>query len=124
MPQTPDDFAARLDRLIKQYYGTHEALGKVLGLRQDTVSKWIRRERKPGIEYVKLIADKTGVTMDWLAARDQIVAGISIDRVVNLLLLIDRHQTWGKQSITAKLRKLADIYDSSMEQKTLRVRQG
>lgn len=124
MAHTPDDFAARLDRLIKQYYGTHEALGKVLGLRQGTVSKWISRERKPGIKYLKLIADKTGVTMDWLAARDQVIAGVSMDRVVNLLLLIDRHETWGKQNIKSKLQKLADIYDSTMEPKIPRARHG
>lgn len=124
MSQTPDDFAARLDRLVQQYYGTHEALAKILGLRQGTVSKWISRDRKPGSKYLKLIADKTGVTIDWLLARDQVVAGISMDRVVNLLLLIDGHQVWGKLTIKGKLEKLADIYDSTLEPKMPRAKRA
>lgn len=42
----------------------------ILGLNEGTVFNLLRGQRNPGVHIIKRIAEKTGVTTDWLLGRD------------------------------------------------------
>ncbi len=58
-------FQKRFGQLADKYPNKTD-FAKALGITQQTVNYWINGERVPDAHYLKIIAEKTGKSVDWL----------------------------------------------------------
>jgi transcriptional regulator with XRE-family HTH domain len=56
----------RLARYLKDTDTSQAVLAQILGVSQPTISDWIRGEKTPTAENLKVIAQKTGLSVDEL----------------------------------------------------------
>jgi transcriptional regulator with XRE-family HTH domain len=53
-----------LAKYLKDTQTSQAVLAQILGVSQPTISDWIRGEKAPSAENLKLIAQKTGLSID------------------------------------------------------------
>ena len=63
------DFSERVRELRRKNYMTQEALGKVLGVRQDSISTYESGKFYPEVRNLLALADYFGVSLDYLMGR-------------------------------------------------------
>jgi transcriptional regulator with XRE-family HTH domain len=56
----------RLARYLKDTQTSQAALAQLLGVSQPTISDWIHGEKTPSADNLKVIATKTGLSIDEL----------------------------------------------------------
>lgn len=56
----------RLAKYLEDTETTQAVLAQILGVSQPTISDWIRGEKTPSADNLKLIAAKTGLSIDEL----------------------------------------------------------
>ena len=80
------NIAENLARLRKERGMTQEALGDLIGVSAQTISKWENATTGPDISLLPAIADVFGVTIDALYGRDELRQAVSqadaVDRVL------------------------------------------
>ncbi|MGN0805178.1 MAG: helix-turn-helix domain-containing protein [Candidatus Coproplasma sp.] len=59
-------FIDTVKEIITEKGLTATGFAEFLGIEQSCLSKWLSRENTPSLEYVILVADKTGVSVDYL----------------------------------------------------------
>ena len=63
------NFSERVRELRRKNYMTQEALGKVLGVRQDSISTYESGKFYPEVRNLLALADYFGVSLDYLMGR-------------------------------------------------------
>lgn len=61
--------AIRIKSLRNSLKMSQEHFSRHLGININTIRKWEQGKRKPDSDSLKLIADKTNITVDWLLGR-------------------------------------------------------
>lgn len=64
-------FAERLQDLRKQAGLSQQALARELGVAQGSISNYEKRGRRPDVGFLVRLADRFGVTTDWLLGREE-----------------------------------------------------
>jgi len=81
------DFASRLSELRKGRKRSQEELAKEVGVHTNVMGRYERGEAKPSIDVVIKLADALGVSLDYLAGRED----LQIDKeVMNKVLTIQK----------------------------------
>jgi len=62
-------FRSRLTYLITQSNKRQATVSVETGIRPATLSRYLSGDRTPDLEYVAILADYFGVSMDWLMGR-------------------------------------------------------
>ena len=63
------NFSERIKELRRKNKLSQEALGKILGLRQDAISTYERGKNYPEVRNLLILADYFGVSLDYLMGR-------------------------------------------------------
>ena len=63
------NFSERIKELRRKNKLSQEALGKILGLRQDSISTYERGKNYPEVRNLLILADYFGVSLDYLMGR-------------------------------------------------------
>lgn len=64
-------FTERLTELMKERSLNQVRLAQAVGLKQNTISAWLRNKKEPCITSLWLIADYFGVDIDYLVGRKE-----------------------------------------------------
>lgn len=62
-------FRSRLTYLITQSGKLRAQIATETGIRPATLSRYVSGDRTPDLEYICILADYFGVTIDWLSGR-------------------------------------------------------
>ena len=64
--------AERIRDLMKEYGLNQVKLANLIGLKQNTISAWLRNKKEPSITSLWLLADHFDVDIDYLVGRKDI----------------------------------------------------
>ena len=106
METTSKEIGARLQKLLYEKHMSQRELSEHIGVREGSVSRYVRGERVPKADVAARIAQALGTTTDYILGRDTSDPEISYDR---LMRDVERYSgTWTKAQKIALLIQLFD----------------
>ncbi len=106
MGTTSKEIGARLQKLLYEKHMSQRELSEHIGVREGSVSRYVRGERVPKADVAARIAQALGTTTDYILGRDTSDPEISYDR-----LMRDVERYSGKWTKAQKIALLIQLFD-------------
>lgn len=106
MGTTSKEIGARLQKLLYEKHMSQRELSEHIGVREGSVSRYVRGERVPKADVAARIAQALGTTTDYILGRDTSDPEISYDR-----LMRDVERYSGEWTKAQKIALLIQLFD-------------
>lgn len=106
METTSKEIGARLQKLLYEKHMSQRELSERIGVREASVSRYVRGERVPKADVAARIAQALGTTTDYILGRDTSDPEISYDR-----LMRDVERYSGEWTKAQKIALLIQLFD-------------